>query len=227
MKRDLVITRVYDHPIDRVWRAITDSAAIAEWLMANDFEPRVGHRFTFRTDPAPGFDGIVHCEVLVVDEPRKLSYRWTGGPLDTVIDFTLEAVAEGTRLTLRHSGFSGLKAVMVSFIMQSGWGKMADRRLPALLDRMRAAAERIVVDGDTGPAGGAPDDASDVAGCEYHGGNATIGTKVLAHVANIVPGRGKVGPGDDARRRRADGSAESPEDPSNSTDDASSRGRKS
>ena len=29
------------------------------WLMDNDFEPVVGHRFTFRTEPTRGFDGIV------------------------------------------------------------------------------------------------------------------------------------------------------------------------
>jgi len=43
MKRDLRFEAVYDHPIERVWRAITDSQAIAQWLMKNDFEPRVGH----------------------------------------------------------------------------------------------------------------------------------------------------------------------------------------
>lgn len=31
---------------------------------SNDFEPRIGHRFQFRTEPAPGFDGVVNCEVL-------------------------------------------------------------------------------------------------------------------------------------------------------------------
>lgn len=220
MKRDLVITRVYDHPIDRVWRAITDSEAIAEWLMANDFEPRVGHRFTFRTDPAPGFDGIVHCEVLEVEEPWKLSYRWTGGPLDTVIAFTLEAVADGTRLTLRHSGFSGLKAVMVSFIMQNGWGKMTEQKLPSLLDRMRATADRIAADGDTNPNDGASGAAADASRCDYHGGNASIGTKVLAHMANIVPGRTKDPSGGDARGGHADGSIDrSAEDPSTPADD--------
>ena len=51
---------VFPQSREVVWRALTDSAALAGWLMPNDFEPRVGHRFTFRTQPNPqaGFDGI-------------------------------------------------------------------------------------------------------------------------------------------------------------------------
>ena len=78
MKRDLAFEVVYPHPVERVWRALTDRAALAEWPMANDFEPRVGHRFQFRTRPAPGFDGIVRCEVVTLEEPRRLAYTWQG-----------------------------------------------------------------------------------------------------------------------------------------------------
>jgi uncharacterized protein YndB with AHSA1/START domain len=35
-------------PPDAVWRAITDPETLAQWMFPNDFEPRVGHRFTFR-----------------------------------------------------------------------------------------------------------------------------------------------------------------------------------
>lgn len=39
---------------EAVWRSLTDSAALAEWMYPNDFEPRVGHHFTFRVPP--GFE---------------------------------------------------------------------------------------------------------------------------------------------------------------------------
>ena len=55
-------------PREYVWQAITDSATLAEWMFPNDFEPRVGHHFTFRVpgNPKVNFDGlIVNCEVLV------------------------------------------------------------------------------------------------------------------------------------------------------------------
>ena len=69
MKADIDASVVYPHPVDRVWAALTSSEALAAWLMPNDFEPVVGHRFTFRTKPAAGFDGMVRCEVLELDPP--------------------------------------------------------------------------------------------------------------------------------------------------------------
>ena len=66
MKADIVVDTVYEHAIDRVWAALTSAEALAAWLMPNDFRPEVGHHFTFRTRPAPGFDGIVRCEVLAM-----------------------------------------------------------------------------------------------------------------------------------------------------------------
>ena len=79
MKRDIKLEAFYPFPRERVWRAITSAEALGRWLMPNDFEPKAGHKFNFRTKPAPGFDGIVHCEVLEIVEPHKLSISWKGG----------------------------------------------------------------------------------------------------------------------------------------------------
>ena len=38
---------------EQVWRALTESATLAEWMFPNDFEPRVGHRFTFQVPGNP------------------------------------------------------------------------------------------------------------------------------------------------------------------------------
>jgi uncharacterized protein YndB with AHSA1/START domain len=60
--------------------------------------------------------------------------------LDTVLSFTLvsERSSDGieqTRLVLNHTGFKGLKLIVVSFIMGMGWHKQL-RRLSAVLDGM-------------------------------------------------------------------------------------------
>ncbi len=137
MKRDVKIEAFYPHPVERVWRALTDREAMALWLMPNNFEPRPGHRFHFRTKPAPGFDGIVHCEVLEVVERERLSFTWKGGPVDTIVAFTLEPVANGTRLRLEHTGFEGVRGVMISFILGGGWKKkILPKSLPAVLALM-------------------------------------------------------------------------------------------
>jgi uncharacterized protein YndB with AHSA1/START domain len=140
VKRSIRVEQTYPHPPELVWRALTEPALIGEWLMQNDFQPEVGHEFTLRTDPQPGFDGIVHCRVLELDPPRRMRWTWQGGPIDTVISFDLEtaalADARGTRLIVHHAGFEGLPAVLVSFIMGAGSRTIYGRALPDLLDRL-------------------------------------------------------------------------------------------
>jgi uncharacterized protein YndB with AHSA1/START domain len=140
MKRDLLFIKEYPHPIDRVWAAVTDPLAIAEWLMPNDFEPVVGHRFQFRTRPQGGWNGIVDCEVLTVVPPRELAYSWTGDALSTVLRIRLEEIRGGTRLTLEHTGFAGFKALLISLMMGGGWKGIVGQRIPAVLDKLARGA---------------------------------------------------------------------------------------
>jgi uncharacterized protein YndB with AHSA1/START domain len=137
MSRGLHFEVVYPHPPERVWHALTDPHAIQQWLMDNTFEPRVGHHFQFRTAPRPGFNGIVDCEVTEVDPPRKLAYTWRGGWVGkpTLVTYTLEPVAEGTRLHLAHTGFEGVRGFALSMLLGSGWKTNILRRsLPRVLD---------------------------------------------------------------------------------------------
>jgi uncharacterized protein YndB with AHSA1/START domain len=137
MSRSIERTVVYEHPVERVWRALTDRGALAQWLMPNDFEPRIGHRFKFRTDPQPGFDGIVDCEVLELEPPRTLAITWRGGPIDTVVRWTLEPLeANRTRMRFEQSGFEGAEGLRVSRILLGGFDRMYGDRLPQVLGRM-------------------------------------------------------------------------------------------
>ncbi len=117
-------TAWYSQPPERIWRGLTDAEALARWLMPNDFAPRVGHAFTLRTTPGPGFDGIVRGEVLELDAPRVMVWRWQGGGIDTTLRFDLAPERSGTRLTLTHAGFRGVGPRLVSVILSRGWAKM-------------------------------------------------------------------------------------------------------
>ena len=137
MAKTIRFEATYPYPPQQVWVALTDPAALGDWLMPNDFEPRIGHRFQFRTKPAPGFDGIVNCEVIELDEPRRLAYRWAGGGLETVVSFELHAHGDSTRVVMEQSGFRGMRGLMVSRILSDGWKKMITGRLPAAAGRVR------------------------------------------------------------------------------------------
>ncbi|HEY1744466.1 MAG TPA: SRPBCC domain-containing protein [Granulicella sp.] len=103
--RTLVIERVFPHPPEKLWRALTENPLIAQWLMNNDFEPVVGRRFQFRADPVPNWNGIIDSEVLIVEPLKRLSYRWNSLGLDSIVLWTLTPAEGGTHLRMEHSGF--------------------------------------------------------------------------------------------------------------------------
>jgi len=126
MKRDLSFERFYPHPPRRVWKALTDRAALSQWMMpTDDFEPIVGKQFMFVTDPAPTFDGKIYCEVVMVDEPVQLIYKfWSERLRETLVKWTLIPKDEGTLLQLEHTGFTGLSEIAISGIIGFGWRRM-------------------------------------------------------------------------------------------------------
>ena len=94
------------HAPEKVWRALTDPVLLAEWLLpVLEFTLEPGAAFTFKTQPYPGWDGIVNCRILEIETHRKLSYTWGVPFLDTVVTFTLTPTASGTRLSIVQSGF--------------------------------------------------------------------------------------------------------------------------
>jgi len=103
--RTLVIERVMPHPPEKIWRALTQAPLIEAWLMQNDFEPVVGRKFNFRSTPMPQWNGVVDCEVLIVEPDRRLAYRWDALGIETIVTFTLTPTTGGTQVRMEQSGF--------------------------------------------------------------------------------------------------------------------------
>lgn len=140
MTEDLTAIRVDEflpHPPARVWRALTESDMLAKWLMPNDFQPVVGHTFTFATQaiPAADFDGVVHCEVLAIEPEEMLRIRWGGGRLDTTVTWRLVPEGRGTRLFLEHEGFDpgDESNQFARRTMGGGWRSHMARRIAQVL----------------------------------------------------------------------------------------------
>jgi uncharacterized protein YndB with AHSA1/START domain len=136
MERALRFEVTYPHPPAKVWRVLTTREHLARWLMENDFAPRVGHRFQFRAKPVGGWDGIVNSEVLELVPERRLVITWMSNVIDTKVTFLLDPAGAGTRLTLLHTGFKGVKGVMTSFILGMGWKGMVKNGIPNLVTQL-------------------------------------------------------------------------------------------
>ena len=100
------LEKIYSHPPGRVWQALTDPQALAQWLLPNSFRPHLGHRFRFTRRADGGKPEKVQCQVVELEAPRRLAYTWQAESDDapTLVTWTLEPVEEGTRLRLEHIG---------------------------------------------------------------------------------------------------------------------------
>ena len=141
MSKSIVVEYGLPHTPEQVWRVLTEAKLLAKWLMPNDIAPKVGHRFTFTTKPIGDWDGVVHCEVLLVEPLKRLRYRWCGdaetlngrgGGLNTVVTWTLSPGGAGTKLLLEHEGFRDQDSFAYE-AMGGGWrGRVAARMSEAL-----------------------------------------------------------------------------------------------
>ena len=138
------IVRDYPYPVTRVWRALTDPDLVPLWTSTGQggrpegFKAEVGTKFKFIGKPFPGWDGIVRCEVLAVDEPALLRYDWRNKETDrpTVVTNMLAEIAGGTRLTWEHTGFHGIEGAFMARLLAHVRRKMLSEGLPAVLADM-------------------------------------------------------------------------------------------
>lgn len=132
----------YPHPPEKVWLALTNAEALAEWLMPNTFkEAVVGHCFRFQYDPEPICpSGIVNCRVLEVEEPRRMVWEWQNGPIKAGtampppmrVEWLLEPTPQGSRLTLIQTELKG-QPWIIPFAMRFGWSVYLKKMLPQSL----------------------------------------------------------------------------------------------
>jgi uncharacterized protein YndB with AHSA1/START domain len=96
----VVVERDLPFPPEKIWRALTQPHLIEEWLMKNDFEPVVGHRFNLRADW-----GAVECRVLAIEPNKSLAYTWCAHDLDSLVTWTVTPTSTGARLRMEQTGF--------------------------------------------------------------------------------------------------------------------------
>ncbi|MEJ5994568.1 SRPBCC domain-containing protein [Pedobacter sp. Du54] len=136
MENQILHKWFFNHPPETVWEYLTDSELLGQWLLPTDFRLEIGHKFMFGAKPIRrfSFDGRIYCQLLDFEHLKMLKYSWRGGDgenvkLDSVVTWTLEAKDGGTKLTLLHAGFKGLRNYFPYLVMRKGWLKIAKRLL--------------------------------------------------------------------------------------------------
>lgn len=148
-------------PLDRVWRAISDSEKFGQWFGVRFDGPFVaGVSVTATITPTAVDDEVAKLQephagttstwqIVAVDEPRRFAYRWhpcAGEPdVDqeptTLVEFTLAETPDGVLLTIVESGFDALPQPRRSSAFEAnsgGWAHQVElvRKYLALEQRV-------------------------------------------------------------------------------------------
>jgi uncharacterized protein YndB with AHSA1/START domain len=102
----LVIERLFNAPMEAVWKAITDKDQLKQWFFdVPEFRPELDFEFRFEA----GKEDVCYlhlCKITEVVTGRKLTYSWRyeGFSGYSLVSFELFAEGDQTRLKLTHEG---------------------------------------------------------------------------------------------------------------------------
>lgn len=104
-QESLIIERIYDAPVEKVWKALTEIEQMKQWYfpMLKNFEPKVG----FKTEFIVHHNNNDYPHIWNVTEAvpmKKIAYHWRYGgyPGDSIVSFELEPDGDKTKLTFTH-----------------------------------------------------------------------------------------------------------------------------
>jgi len=124
-------------PRERVWRAVTEPALVAEWMGCLRFQPVPGQLFYMQPDrelrARDDVTGAIVCRLQILDPPRRLAFSWVfpDNP-ETWVDLRLRRIPGGTHVKLTHAGWEQFEAEATAAVRRGllhGWHAVA---LPAL-----------------------------------------------------------------------------------------------
>ncbi|MGV3616902.1 MAG: SRPBCC family protein [Fimbriimonas sp.] len=112
----------------QVWAALTDSASLRDWLMPNDFEPTLGHRFRFWSSA----DQTIRCQIADLLEDVLLAYWWDDGESDepSLVTWRLTPTDGGTRVQMAHTHFDSLPVTTLE--NAQNWRSALSRFVPVV-----------------------------------------------------------------------------------------------
>jgi uncharacterized protein YndB with AHSA1/START domain len=118
--------RIYRHPVERVWQAVSDPAELKHWFPSPEvsYEPRVGGAMTLGGDPYAE-SSSTEATVLAWDPPHRFAFQWG----DDELQLTLTPVEDGCRLEL------------VDFLAENGAAARNAAGWEVCLDQLRKTIE--------------------------------------------------------------------------------------
>jgi uncharacterized protein YndB with AHSA1/START domain len=137
-ERTLVLTRVFDAPLDLVWRAWADPDQMVRWIGPEGFTGEIirmdthpGGAYRFRMREPDGTDHWTQGVYREVVERQRIVYTWAWADAEgkatspeTLITVTFVPRGSKTELTLRQAVFESVNA---RDLHRGGWSSSFDK----------------------------------------------------------------------------------------------------
>jgi uncharacterized protein YndB with AHSA1/START domain len=133
------------HPLERVWRTLTEARLVLGWLPTAHFMVTEDNRFTFRAADLDGLDEQVEGHIVTSERPHRLVMRWEAPNLHTLLSVTLQPTADGCRLSLAQRGFLGAHGTMRRRVLHRTYTELLNGPFRAALERLAAEEAREAV----------------------------------------------------------------------------------
>jgi uncharacterized protein YndB with AHSA1/START domain len=121
-------------PRERVWKALTNPKNLSKWMISTHFDTlAVGEAIAF----AEG-DRTFYGSIAAVEPPEHFAYRWPihdDHPIQTLVSFHLEALPNGTQITVTEEGFDALPEPARQERLKDniqGWGSVFEAMIAQL-----------------------------------------------------------------------------------------------
>lgn len=137
----IIIERIFNAPVDKVWAALTDKTQMKEWYFdLAEFKAEPGFEFQFYGEGKEGEKYLHLCTVQEAVANKKLSYTWRydGYEGNSLVSFELFSEGDKTKLVLTHSGLETLPATTNDFAKENfveGWTHIINISLKDYLEK--------------------------------------------------------------------------------------------
>ena len=138
----VVLERIFNSPVEKVWKAITDINQMKQWYFPQleTFQPEKGFETKFNIQHE-GKDFLHIWKVIEVMPMKKISLEWkyAGYPGNSLVSFELFTEGNKTRLVLTHEGIGSFmpgkypELGKKNFI--NGWTSFMDKGLKEFLGK--------------------------------------------------------------------------------------------
>ena len=135
----IIVEKVVNAPVTRVWKAITDLKQMKEWYFDMPaFEAKKGFEFTFEGGTKD--QKFTHiCKITEVVENKKLQHTWGYKGYDGLSTVTWELTDMGskTKVKLTHTGLETFPPIeaFARKNFETGWNSIVGDLLPKYTEK--------------------------------------------------------------------------------------------